>query len=115
VLDLLVVTAVRSWFTRSDAPAWFHAHTDPVVGPARRPLHNNPAHPWTVAALAREVSVTRAVLAQRSTDLVGEPPPLAFLTGSRLTLAANLRQPGRPSPGGDLIRQTITPRRAVPR
>src|SRR5262249_25169974 len=54
-----------------------------------RLLHNNPAHPWTVAALAAEVGVSRAALARRFTELVGEPP-MAFLTGWRLALAADL-------------------------
>jgi AraC-like DNA-binding protein len=89
LLDLLVVAALRTWFARADAPAWFHAHTDPVVGPALRLLHNNPAHPWTVASLAAEVAVSRAALARRFTDLVGESP-MAFLTEWRLALAADL-------------------------
>ncbi|MGY1706568.1 helix-turn-helix transcriptional regulator [Geodermatophilus sp. SYSU D00697] len=49
----------------------------------------DPARPWTVAALAEEVGVSRATLARRSPDLVGEPP-MAYLTGWRLCLAADL-------------------------
>lgn len=89
LLDLLVVAALRVWFTRADAPARFHAHTDPVLAHALRLLHNNPAHPWTVASLAAQAGLSRAALARRFTDLVGEPP-MAFLTGWRLTLAADL-------------------------
>lgn len=89
LLDLLVVAALRTWFARTDAPARFHAHTDPVVGHALRLLHNNPAHPWTVASLAAEVAVSRAALARRFTDLVGESP-MAFLTGWRMALAADM-------------------------
>jgi AraC-like DNA-binding protein len=64
------------------------------VGPALRLLQNNPAHPWTVASLAREAGVSRAALARRFNALVGEPP-MAFLTEWRLTLAADLlREPG---------------------
>jgi AraC-like DNA-binding protein len=63
------------------------------VGQALRRLHNNPAHPWTVATLAAEVGVSRAALARRFTELVGEPP-MTFLTGWRLALAADLlREP----------------------
>lgn len=91
LLDLLVIAAVRSWFARpdADAPPWYRAHTDPVVGKALRLLHNNPAHPWTVAELAAECGISRAGLARRFTDLVGEPP-MTFLTGWRLALAADL-------------------------
>jgi AraC-like DNA-binding protein len=56
-------------------------------------LHNNPAASWTVASLAAATGVSRAALARRFTDLVGEPP-MSYLTGWRLTLAADLlREP----------------------
>lgn len=96
LLDLLLIGVLRAWFDRPDAaaPAWYRAQGDPVVGPALRMLHNNPAHPWTVAALAAETGVSRAALARRFQVLVGEPP-MSFLTGWRLDLAADLlRQPG---------------------
>jgi AraC-like DNA-binding protein len=95
LLDLLLIAVLRAWFSRpeADAPAWYRAHDDPVVGRALRMMHNNPDHPWTVAGLATEIGVSRAALARRFTDLVGEPP-MAYLTGWRLTLAADLlREP----------------------
>ena len=95
LLDLLLVATLRTWFSRpdSDAPAWYRAQGDPLVGRALRMLHNNPAHPWTVATLAAAVGSSRAGLARRFTELVGEPP-MSFLTGWRLALAADLlREP----------------------
>jgi AraC-like DNA-binding protein len=95
LLDLLLIAVLRAWFARPDAeaPAWYRANGDPVVGRALRLLHNNPSHPWTVATLAAEVGVSRAALARRFTELVGEPP-MTFLTGWRLALAADLlREP----------------------
>ncbi|MEV3978108.1 AraC family transcriptional regulator [Nonomuraea sp. NPDC049758] len=93
LLDLLLIAVLRSWFATHEAPAWYRAMGDPIVGRAMRMLHNNPAHPWTVAALATEVGVSRAALARRFTDLVGEPP-MSFLTDWRLALAADLlREP----------------------
>lgn len=91
MLDLLLIAALRAWFSRPEArpPAWYRAHGDPVVGRALRMLHNNPAHPWTVATLAAETGVSRAALARRFTELVGEPP-MTYLTGWRLALAADL-------------------------
>lgn len=91
LLDLLVIAVLRVWLSGpdSDVPAWYRAHDDPVVGPALQMLHNNPAHAWTVASLARATGVSRAALARRFTDLVGEPP-MTFLTNWRLTLAADL-------------------------
>ncbi len=89
LLDLLLITALRAWFARDDAPAWYHAYRDPLVGKALRLLQHNPAHGWTVASLGAAVGVSRAALARRFTDLVGESP-MAFLTEWRLALAADL-------------------------
>jgi AraC-like DNA-binding protein len=91
LLDLLLITALRTWFARPDVtpPAWYRAHSDPVVGQALRLLHDDPAHPWTVAELAAAASVSRAALARRFTELIGQPP-MAYLTGWRLALAADL-------------------------
>lgn len=91
LLDLLLLSALREWFARPDGepPAWYRALGDPVVGRAMRLLHAAPERPWTVADLAREVGVSRATLARRFSDLVGEPP-MAYLTGWRLCLAADL-------------------------
>jgi AraC-like DNA-binding protein len=96
LLDLLLIAVLREWFSRgtADAPAWFAAHNDPVVGTALRLLHNNPALPWTVASLAARTGVSRAALARRFSTLVGEPP-MSYLTEWRLALAADLlREPG---------------------
>ncbi|MGW2314655.1 cupin domain-containing protein, partial [Actinomadura luteofluorescens] len=67
LLDLLLIATLRAWFSRPDAaaPGWYRAHGDPVVGPALRLLHDDLAHPWTVADLAAGVGVSRAALAQR--------------------------------------------------
>jgi len=94
LLDLLLIATLREWFAREDAPGWYRAYEDPVVGPALRMLHHEPARSWTVADLARAVGVSRAALARRFNELVGEPP-MAFLTGWRIALAADLlREPG---------------------
>jgi AraC-like DNA-binding protein len=95
LVDLLLVATLRTWFTRpgTHAPNWFRAGTDPVVGPALRLLHDHPARRWTVGCLASEVGVSRASLARRFTELVGEPP-MTYLTEWRLALAADLlREP----------------------
>jgi AraC-like DNA-binding protein len=96
LLDLLLVAVLRAWFShhQAQAPGWYRAQGDPVVGRALRMLQHNPAQPWTVATLAGEIGVSRAALARRFAELVGEPP-MTFLTAWRLTLAADLlREPG---------------------
>lgn len=96
LLDLLLIAVLRAWFARPEAqtPGWYSAHSDPVVGPALRLLHNSPDQQWTVAGLATTIGVSRAALARRFNALVGEPP-MTFLTHWRLALAADLlREPG---------------------
>ncbi|AFC52382.1 MULTISPECIES: AraC family transcriptional regulator [Mycobacterium] len=90
LLDLLLIGVLRIWFDNDvNAPAWWHAERDAVVGPALKLIYSNPAHPWTVANLAAAVGASRAAFARRFTEQVGEPP-IAFLTGWRLALAADL-------------------------
>ncbi|CAI9412200.1 AraC family transcriptional regulator [Nocardioides sp. T2.26MG-1] len=95
LLDLLLIAVLRAWFARpeADPPAWYAGQSDPVVGPALRLLQHHPEHPWSVAELATAGGVSRAAFARRFADVVGEPP-MAFLTGWRLALAADLlREP----------------------
>ena len=91
LLGLLLVSTLREWLDTpgSGAPAWYGAQADPIVGVALRLMHDEPARPWTVAALAAEAGVSRATLARRFTDLVGEPP-MAHLACWRICLAADL-------------------------
>ncbi|WP_127128513.1 AraC family transcriptional regulator [Georgenia sp. SYP-B2076] len=106
LLDLLLVAGLRRWFDRraGEAPGWYRAGGDPVVGRAVRLMENSLAHPWTVASLAATVGVSRAALARRFTELVAQPP-MAFLTQRRLELAADLLlEPG--STLGAVARQT---------
>ncbi|GAA3146758.1 AraC family transcriptional regulator [Streptomyces echinatus] len=91
LLDLLFVGLLRDWLRQPEngVPAWYSAQSDPIAGPALRLLHDDPARPWTVQSLAREVGASRAALARRFSEVVGEPP-MAYLAGWRLTLAADL-------------------------
>jgi AraC-like DNA-binding protein len=96
LFDLLLVAVLRAFLVRldGDAPAWFRAHRDPVVGRAVRMLHDDPARPWSVSTLAAASGVSRAKFASRFSELVGEPP-MSYLTSWRLALAADLlHEPG---------------------
>ena len=49
LLDLLLIAVLRTWFGREEnAPPWWHAEQDPVVGQALRLIYNNPAHPLSL-------------------------------------------------------------------
>jgi AraC-like DNA-binding protein len=92
LLDLVLISALRTWFARPEAPAWYRAHADPVVGQALRLMQHQPAQPWTVAKLAANAGISRAALARRFTAAVGEAP-MSYLASWRLALAADrLRQ-----------------------
>jgi AraC-like DNA-binding protein len=96
LLDLVLMSAIRAWFELPNAqpPGWYLAESDPAVGDAIRLLHHDPSYPWTVAELASAAGMSRASLARRFTEVVGEPP-LTFLTNWRITLAADLlAEPG---------------------
>ncbi|OEV02539.1 AraC family transcriptional regulator [Streptomyces oceani] len=91
LLDLLLVATLRAWFIRADAdaPPWYRADEDSVVGPVLRLVHTHPDRAWTVTTLAERTGVSRATLARRFTELVGVPP-MAYLTEFRIDLAADL-------------------------
>lgn len=92
VVDHLVVVLfiqiLRAW---SEAPGvdapWFRLLRDPDVTTALAAIHERPSYDWTVGSLADHVGVSRATLARRFTGLVGTPP-LTYLTGWRMQLAA---------------------------
>lgn len=91
LLDLLLVTSLREVFSSAadHAPSWYAAQQDPVAGRAIQLMHHHPARRWSVASLAEACGVSRATLARRFAGLVGEPP-MTFLTGWRLAMAADL-------------------------
>lgn len=93
LLDVVLVAVLRGWLAGGGAagPSPYAAQRDPVVGRAVQLLQNNPAYAWTVPDLAQRLGVSRAVLARRFTELVGEAP-MTFLAGWRLALAADLLQ-----------------------
>lgn len=96
LLDLLVTAVLKAWFARHDdrTPAWWRYQGDRIVDRALRLMHQNPAHPWTLEALAAQTGASRASLARRFQDLVGEPP-ITFLKNWRMAMAADLLcQPG---------------------
>lgn len=90
LFDALLISTLRAWFAaRADeAPGWFRAGRDPVVGVALELLHRDVAHPWSVDELAARVGLSRAALARRFTQVLGEPP-MSYLTSWRMALAAD--------------------------
>jgi AraC-like DNA-binding protein len=59
---------------------------DPKIGRALRIIHSDTKRAWTLAALAREVGMSRSAFASRFVQLVGVPP-IEYLANWRMTLA----------------------------
>lgn len=91
LLDWALVCTLRTWFERAgaDAPSWYRGLADPVLAPALSAFHGRPADTWTVASLAAQAGVSRALFAKRFTQLMGRPP-LAYLTECRMDDAETL-------------------------
>ncbi|MFE4536581.1 AraC family transcriptional regulator [Streptomyces scopuliridis] len=85
LLDWTLVCTLRTWFDRAgaDAPGWYRGLADPVLAPALHAFHGRPAESWTVASLAAQAGVSRALFARRFTELMGRPP-LTYLTECRM-------------------------------
>jgi len=89
--ELLFVEVVRRHLATlpGDTVGWFAGLRDPHIGRALQKLHQRAAHPWSLEELAKEVGMSRSVLAERFTHFVGVPP-IQYLAQWRIQLAADL-------------------------
>ena len=87
--ELLFVEAVRRCIDAlpADRKGWLAGLRDRFVGRALSMLHAQPGHSWTVDELAQKVGLSRSALAQRFTELLGQPP-MQYLARWRLQLAS---------------------------
>ncbi|TPI51471.1 AraC family transcriptional regulator [Mesorhizobium sp. B3-1-7] len=72
---------------------WLAGLRDPHLGKALALIHDRPAHNWTVEALAKESALSRTVLAERFTRIVGMPP-MHYLAKWRMQIASELLSAG---------------------
>jgi AraC-like DNA-binding protein len=89
--ELMFIEVVRRHLETlsPEQTGWLAGLRDPLVGRVLALLHARPAHPWTLAELAKEVAGSRSKLAERFNQLVGQPP-MQYLTQWRMQVAANL-------------------------
>jgi AraC-like DNA-binding protein len=88
--DIFFIQAVRAYFEENADTVefgWLAAVRDQQIGRALALLHGHPEQPWTVASIARRLTVARSAFADRFTELVGQPP-LRYLTRLRINTAA---------------------------
>jgi AraC-like DNA-binding protein len=93
--ELMFVEALRRHVAAlpQDGKGWLAALRDAQIGRALALLHEAPERAWTVDELARDVALSRSVLATRFASLVGESP-MQYLTRWRLALAARALRAG---------------------
>jgi len=94
--DLLIIQTIRTWIEHDPAArtGWLGALKDPQIGRAISLIHADPARPWTVAALAGELAMSRSAFAARFTELVNEPA-MQYVTRWRMQVARDwLHQDG---------------------
>ena len=91
VSELLFVEVVRRYVDAlpPEKVGWFAGLRDESIGRALQKLHERPAHPWSLESLAKEVGMSRSMLAERFMRFVGIPP-IQYLTQWRIQLAASL-------------------------
>jgi AraC-like DNA-binding protein len=87
--ELLFVEAMRRYIASlpEGERGWLAGLRDRFVGRALALLHERPKHNWTVDELASHAGLSRSALAQRFSELIGQPP-MAYLTRWRLRRAA---------------------------
>jgi AraC-like DNA-binding protein len=93
--ELMLIEVVRRHLeTLPPAQAgWLAGLRDPFVGKALALMHGDPARNWTIEELAREVGLSRSVLAERFAGLVGLPP-MQYLAKWRMQIASGLLSSG---------------------
>ena len=91
--DILVLQTIRAWleYDENRQRGWLGALTDPAIGRALALIHRRAEEAWTVAALAKEVYMSRSTFAERFSSLVGMPP-MQYVTQWRMSLARSWLQ-----------------------
>jgi AraC-like DNA-binding protein len=68
---------------------WLAGLRDPFVGKALSLMHGRPAQNWTIEELAKQIGLSRSLIAERFTNLVGIPP-MQYLAKWRMQIASDL-------------------------
>lgn len=89
-INIVLVQLLRAWIAGDEdrTPSWLQGLANPTTCAAMTAFHQNPAHPWTVASLARSVGVSRATLVRRFQSELGQSPA-DYITSWRMDLAAS--------------------------
>lgn len=88
LLEIILVESLRHRPTdlTDEKRGLVAALEDAQIGAALRVMHKDVRRPWTVAALARQVGMSRSSFAARFTETMGSPP-IDYLLNWRINLA----------------------------
>lgn len=89
LVEVLIVEALRSVEGDEAPPGLLRGLGDPRLAAAIRQIHGEPAHPWTVAELAKAAALSRSAFFDRFARTVGVPP-MEYLQSWRMSLAKDL-------------------------
>ena len=93
--ELMFIEVVRRHLAAlpPEQAGWLAGLRDPFVGKALSLMHGRPAQDWTIEELAKQVGLSRSVLAERFAALVGVPP-MHYLAKWRMQIASELLNRG---------------------
>lgn len=98
VAELFFAEAIRRYMDRMPRGegGWLAGLKDPTVAKALSVIHSRYAEDLDIETLAREAGVSRTILGERFTHLIGEPP-MRYCGRWRMRVAANMLRDGRQS------------------
>ncbi len=89
--ELMFIEVLRGYIASlsSGNAGWLAGLRDPLAGKVLSLIHGNPTADWTIDGLAREAGVSRSVLAERFSEVVGIPP-MHYLAKWRMQIASEM-------------------------
>ncbi len=89
--ELMFIEVVRQHLNSlpPEQSGWLAGVRDPFIGKALSLMHGSPARNWTIEDLATQVGLSRSILAERFTDMVGIPP-MRYLAKWRMQIASGM-------------------------
>ena len=89
--EMMFVNAVRRYATQlaPQSVGWLAGLNDRFIGRALTLMHEQPAQPWTVDEIGRQVGLSRSALHERFVQLIGLPP-MQYLAHWRMQAAAGM-------------------------
>ena len=93
--ELMFIEVVRRHLETlpPEQAGWLAGLRDPFVGKALSLMHAGPAQNWTIEEMAKQVGLSRSVLAERFAGFVGIPP-MHYLAKWRMQIASELLSGG---------------------